>query len=180
MQAPAKQDQFSRLFTLLHWLIAALVIFQLFMNAPGVHGIENLQEKSNQIVPHATIGIFILALMILRFVLRRREERPEYGEAVKSWQVKLGTASHHSFYALLILQPILGLLLANAVDYDVRFLNTINVGAMLDFSNMQEVLHLVHGIIPLLLTLLVLIHISAAVFHAIRRDGVFRRMSPFS
>ena len=72
------------------------------------------------------------------------------------------------------------MLLSNAVKYDVRIFNMLNIGTLVDLSAMRGTLHAIHGAIPALLALLILVHIIIAVIHAIRRDAVFKRVSPFS
>lgn len=161
----------------LHWLIALLVLCQLFVTKAGTRGIVDSAEKAIAIAPHASIGFTILVLMLVRLWLRFRNPKPSYSDTVALWQRKIGAALHHLFYALLIIQPIVGLLVSNTVDFQVKVYGFVSVSGLIpSLFGMKAKLLGAHQTIAAILVLLISMHIIIAVIHAFRRDGVFSRM----
>jgi cytochrome b561 len=91
-------------------------------------------------------------------------------------------AVHHSLYALLILQPILGFMATNAWGFPMRgataYLGFIEFPKFMEaWESLAKILSLFHTIGGWLLVVLIALHIGGALFHhAIRRDGTLMRM----
>jgi cytochrome b561 len=100
---------------------------------------------------------------------------PEPGLA--RWQRLVAAANHAGLYLLLFLVPLLGWLGASLFPaLDVFGVITLPSISGADRAASDTVFTL-HGLAALLLTLLVFLHIGAALYHRfIRRDGVLRRM----
>jgi cytochrome b561 len=107
---------YSPIQILLHWLIAALVLFQLVFGDSIKHVLR--AERTGRAVSaadvtlgtlHYWIGLAILALVALRIVVRLWSGAP--AAAIESgWLAGAARLSHGLFYVLLVLTPILGLL----------------------------------------------------------------------
>lgn len=105
-------DTFSRTQIILHWLVAALVLFQIFFH----EGIEDLwQDRMRGTIeniatpqPHTIVGMLIGLLIIWRLILRlRRGTPPAPAQEPKILQLASKIA-HWGFYVLLILMASSG------------------------------------------------------------------------
>ena len=151
---------YSPIQIVLHWTIAALVIFQLVFGESMAEAIEAAEEgetlsASDQTMAsaHYWVGIAILALVALRLLVRVRTGAPAaIGEGILT---KLGAGMHHLFYLLLLLVPVTGLM---------GFYLGDPWGEIHELSK------------PVFIVLIGL-HAAAALFHAfVLRDGTLKRM----
>ena len=101
----------------LHWLIAALVLFQLFYGESMTAVVD--AADSGQPVPaaeqtlgsaHYWVGLAILALVLVRLVLRLISGAPAPAGRGPRWMQVAAHASHGLFYVLLLATPAIGLL----------------------------------------------------------------------
>ena len=89
----------------LHWLIAVLLIFMLFL------GEDLMDEKGGGAFGpslHVSIGSAILLLSVFRLVWRLINPPPAYPASMASWEQMAAKATHVLFYALLIGIPLTG------------------------------------------------------------------------
>ena len=101
----------------LHWIIAALVLFQLVFGE-SMKMVVNAAERGRQISAtdqtmgsaHYWVGIAILALVVLRLVLRLATGAAAPASDGPRWMHLAASASHALFYVLLLATPVLGLL----------------------------------------------------------------------
>jgi cytochrome b561 len=144
-----------------HWIVVSLVIFQ-FITGPSMSdAFRDALEMGGWMVsggiavPHGTIGLSILAVMIWRVTLRRRYGAPPPPDSIPTVLRKVSRANHFAFYGMLIAQPLLGLA---AVLTGVALLGTL------------------HGLGALVLIVLALLHVAGATMHLFKRDGVVTRI----
>ncbi|MBZ9678794.1 cytochrome b [Mesorhizobium sp. ES1-1] len=146
----------------LHWIIAALVLFQLFFGE-SMTTVRDAAEEGAAVSPtdqtlasaHYWVGLSILALVLIRLVVRLASGAPQPARSGPSWMQTAALASHHLFYVLLVATPIIGLLAFYFGDPwgDIHSLNK-----------------------PVFIVLIA-IHALAALFHQFwLRDGTLRRM----
>lgn len=103
---------YSRLQVTLHWLIAALVLFQLFAREGMVTAwAERLGApvSGGNPVPHIIVGVLILLLAATRLTLRLRLGVPDHPPGQPVVFAYLASAVHWAFYALIFLLPLSGL-----------------------------------------------------------------------
>ncbi|WP_421758830.1 cytochrome b [Devosia sp.] len=101
----------------LHWLIAAMVFFQLVFGESMTAVIDAAEEGGPVSVPdqilgtaHFWVGIAILVLALARFAVRLRTGAPEHAGDANPMLQLAATAMHWLFYVLLFAVPVLGLL----------------------------------------------------------------------
>ncbi len=101
----------------LHWVIAALVLFQLFFGESMTTVVDAVEEGEpvsalDQTLgsAHYWVGIAILALALLRLIVRLTQGSPRVASTVPRWMQIAAHASHGLFYVLLVATPIMGLL----------------------------------------------------------------------
>ncbi len=164
----------------LHWIMAILIIF---MIVAGVN-LEDVPaaERATPLMGHSGIGTLILILAAFRLWWRRSHPAPPYPDSMSARDQKIAKGVVHGFYALMIYQPVVGLLhAATYVDADVKPFGLFNVTALLP-SDMAvtQFFHVLHGLGFSVLALLILLHIAATLKHwVIDRDEIPSRMIPF-
>ncbi|MBB4571464.1 cytochrome b [Rhizobium leucaenae] len=100
----------------LHWIIAALVLFQLLFGESMTRVIR-AQARGTAVssadgsmgTAHYWVGIAVMLLVLLRLALRVAFGAPRPAGA-SALLVRLAGAAHWLFYALLLLVPLTGLL----------------------------------------------------------------------
>ncbi|QDZ10675.1 cytochrome b [Devosia ginsengisoli] len=104
---------YSRIQIVLHWTIAALVIFQLFVNEAMQHAfadqLDGKQvEDENGALLHMVVGLTVLLLAAIRLIVRLLRGAPApYKDtpAILRW---LGHATHVLLYGFIFLMPLTG------------------------------------------------------------------------
>lgn len=106
---------YSTVQIVLHWTIAALVIFQLFVNQSMQHAFADrldgdAVDDMDGALLHMVVGSTVLALALVRLVIRlvRGTPSPYPGTpAILNW---LGHAVHILLYGFIFLMPLTGAL----------------------------------------------------------------------
>ncbi|MBZ9849255.1 cytochrome b [Mesorhizobium sp. CA14] len=101
----------------LHWLIAVLVLFQLFFGesmtavvdaAEGGQPVSATDQALGS--AHYWVGLAILALVLVRLIVRLVSGAPAPAGRAPKWMQLAAHASHGLFYVLLLVVPAIGLL----------------------------------------------------------------------
>ena len=170
--------RFTLLQRLLHWLMAACIVAMLFI---GVGMVSTITPKYLPLTSiHKTLGVALLVLVLIRLALRLYYGAPPL-PADLPWTMKLGAKlSHQALYGLMIVMPLLGLGMLWAAAYPVVLYGGIRIPALLSQSDrLHTLLWNAHFYLGFAFFALVLLHLAAALFHAlIRRDGVFETIAP--
>jgi cytochrome b561 len=90
--------------------------------------------------------------------------------------------SHYAFYALMIGMPLIGWAMLSAAAYPVVLFGGVHLPPILPQSDsLHALLWDAHFYLAFAFFALILLHVGAALFHAlVRRDGVFEAMAPVS
>jgi cytochrome b561 len=88
--------------------------------------------------------------------------------------------SHYALYALMIAMPLIGWAMLSAADYPVTLWPSVWLPRIVPQSaSLHTALWNAHFYLGFLFFAVILMHLAAALFHAlIRRDGVFDAMGP--
>jgi cytochrome b561 len=152
----AERSGYSGLQIGLHWIIAVLIPLA-WLSSGGAEeawdGIEKGVEPG--FVPHVAFGMAILALVVLRLIVRLRRGVPAAPGSPGSLQVKAADWGHRLIYLLMIAVPLGGM--------------SIWFGGM---DNGE-----IHGFFANVLMIVVLGHAVMALYHHyVVKDGLIRRM----
>lgn len=169
---------------LIHWAVALSVIFALAVGLTlgrlGFDGVKATfgMEVTNVLYKyHKTFGVLILAMMALRVLLKLRLGKPAYSEPLPAFQRVASEAVHGLLYVALLSMPILGWAATASAGYPVEFFNWKLPGLIGKHKELSETLYSLHRWLGWTIGALVLVHISAAIYHwRVRRDGVIERM----
>jgi len=173
-------QRFTALQRLLHWLIAVCILAMLFI---GVGMVSTVMPKYLTLVSiHKPLGIAILVLALLRLVVRLRSGAPPLPADLPAPMKLAAELSHYALYALMIGMPLIGWAMLSAADYPVVLYGSVHLPSILPQSDsLHALLWDAHYYLAFAFFALILLHIAAALFHAlVRRDGVFETMAPVS
>lgn len=113
----AKPAAYSLLQISLHWIIAALVIYQLLFGESMTRAVDAAAEGTDVASYdvwlawfHYWFGITILALVALRLVVRLTRGAPSAHPDTPYWTDIMARLAHGLFYVLLVAVPVTGLL----------------------------------------------------------------------
>ena len=98
--------------------------------------------------------------------------------SLAAWQQRLAASSHHLLYLLMLVLPLSGYLASNFSKHGVKFFNLLALPPWgSDDKAIYAVFNQSHKISVVLLLALVALHLLAALWHGLRRDGIFSRIS---
>ena len=171
------RQRFTALQRLLHWLIAVCILAMLFI---GVGMLSTVAPKFLALVAiHKSLGIAILVLALIRLVVRLRYGAPALPADLPEPMKLAAHLSHYALYALMIAMPLLGWAMLSAAAYPIVVFGSVRLPAILPQSaSLHSLLWDAHFYLAFAFFGLILLHVAAALFHAlVRRDGVFQTMA---
>ena len=140
----------------LHWLVAILIVTAWFTGEGAGEAMDTIEEGGTAgFVPHVAIGLAILALVVVRVLVRLSRGAPAAPGAPGSLSVLAADWGHRLIYLLMVAVPLGGI--------SVFFLG-LDVGE-------------IHELAANILMLVVLGHALMALYHQyVLKDGLLRRM----
>ena len=179
--------RYNNIAVLLHWLIAAAIIFQLGLgwrmgDEPKGAGAYALFQL------HKSIGFSILFLSLFRVVWRLTHKAPELPNTMPQWEQWAAKLAHLAFYGIMLGLPLTGWLLVSASSTNIP---TVLFGVV-PFPHLPLIAELptdvkhqlhelaedAHGLLAVATLGLLLLHIGAVLKHQlIVKDSVFSHMA---
>ena len=172
----SQSTHFNLTARVLHWMMALMILSMLFV---GIGMVASISLRPTLVSLHRPLGISILLLVIVRLWNRLRHPPPPLPVDLPPIQVFAAKASHWLLYGLMFAMPLIGWSMLSAGGYPVTMFNGFALPAIAPHDpTVYAVLRAAHTWLALLLFATVLLHLSAALFHAwVRRDGVFESMA---
>lgn len=161
-----------------HWSIAALIVVQ------AVIGLSMVQlgltpAKLRVFALHKSIGITILALVLLRIAWRLSERRPADPVGMSRWQVSAARATHLALYVLMLAVPLSGWWFNSTSNAPLVWFGWFELPSLTaGFEPLWKPRALLlHQTLFWALAALLAVHVGAALWHHFRRrDEVLKRM----
>lgn len=173
-------DRWGAVSQSLHWLIAALILLL------GIVGLTmgELPRTPKYFwvyTAHKSLGITVLALVVLRLGWRLYAGAPQPVPGTPTWQERIASATHWLLYALIFALPLSGWLYDSASG--LRPFRLFGLVEMPKLSAPDErtsqISHAIHEWGFWLLVAVVLAHAGAALYHHVhQRDDTLARMLP--
>jgi cytochrome b561 len=164
----------------MHWVMAPLVLLNLLVGFFMETFANPSPQRNNVLFWHASIGILILALALLRLGWRLTHEPPPLPKSISMTQRAAAHGLHWVLYLLLLVQPISGYLHRMAGAHPVSFFGLFSLPVLIGKNEALRLLtDVIHDGGAIILAILVAGHIGAALKHRfIDRDTVMQRMTP--
>jgi cytochrome b561 len=166
----------------LHWLVAISVLTTAGVALIMVNFVGPGPTHDSLYNFHKSLGVLIFVLMAFRLINRLAVGAPMAEPGIEPWQRALSSAVHGLLYLLLLAMPIVGYIANSAYGASTPFFGLFDVPSIIGKNEpLSTVLFAIHRWVGFLVILLVLLHISGALYHYfIRSDGVLQRMLPRS
>lgn len=167
--------KYPKLVRIIHWLMAAIIICLI------VSGLT-LQFWPKEFKPqfyywHKSFGILILILVLLRVNLRLKNLMPPYPDKFSRFIVLSAKLWHLALYALMFTMPISGYVMSMAGGYGVSVFGFQMVDLIGKNKELGEIAYNVHDIAADFLLIMIIIHVSAVIKHAIiDKENLLKRM----
>lgn len=130
---------------------------------------------------HESLGVTIFFVALARLAWRRATPPPPLAAMPRPMRIA-ATAVHHTLYAALLAQPLIGFVMTNAFGFPLQgetaYLGFIDLPKFMNtWEGLGNVLGAVHGSVGFLLLVLIPAHVAGAIYHhAVRRDGTLLKM----
>lgn len=165
----------------LHWFVVIAAITQLTLGFTFASLPQNDPVKGTVFAAHTTLGLIILAVMLVRLGWRLSNPVPRLPDTLKPWEMRLAHSTHWLLYLLLIGMPLGGYLLVNAHGHAVPFFGTELPALIPANEALEEAIEVMHIGGAFAIIGLVVLHVAGALRHEfLLKDNTLRRMTPLS
>ena len=170
---------YLRIQKIIHWLMSILIMLDLVI-AQKFGGDMELWDRLESRVDHATAGMIVALLFILRIILRYRYGAPSLPSTMPVWQTYMAKAGHYGLYFLMGLLIISGITTANFTTDPIIVFGLINLSSEVNNVEMFNLIRGVHEFATNAIIALISIHILAAIYHHfIAKDDTTKNMLKF-
>lgn len=188
----ARWGSFSRFF---HWTTAAFIL------ATAVVGLTMEEvDRLPYYMLHKSLGLTVLALVVLRLLWRLIDRRPPHPPGMPAWQSRVSSLAHGLIYAAMLVMPLSGWLYNSAARRPLDWFGLFKVPSLTDVDRATDTLYIlgvqapafidgarelrslagdVHETLFYAGALLIAVHVAAALkHHFIDRDATLAAMLP--
>ena len=160
----------------LHWLTAILVFTALLV---GFVMVNSLGSYAALVGVHMTLGVAILAIVVVRGANRFTHRTPPLPDTVSGFEHKLVVGSELSMYALLLAQPLVGWAMVSAEGLPVEVFGSLRLPRIAPAdADVFFLLRQTHSVLAYLLVVVIIAHVSAVLLHTLTlRDRMLSRMT---
>jgi cytochrome b561 len=112
MESASGRSRYSSVAIALHWAIAALIIFDLILGSV----MQSFPQSIRFLLvrTHATAGLLVLLLSVLRVVWRMTHRPPPFSADMTAWERSLAHVAHYALYLMMLSMPLIGLAILSA------------------------------------------------------------------
>jgi len=175
----SKRGVFDRATRWMHWLTAGLVL-SVFALAFTIDLATSRAAHTAFLQLHRSVGLTIWLLTLFRLAWRHFAKYPDWPSDMSRTMRVAAATSEYALYALLLAQPILGVLQTNAHGDHVNVFFIGQLPALIEKNRpLAQQLLSAHKAVGFSLLGLIALHVSAALFHHFwRRDDTLTAMLP--
>ena len=169
--------KYDRVAVFLHWAIGLAILLQFalgwwMLDLPkGPDGVRAWWFNL-----HKSIGITLAAVVVLRLLWRKTHRPPALPGDLPPWQRFAAAFSHAGLYACMLVLPLSGYLGSSFSGYPVKLFGVPLWSWSGAWPAGKNLASAVHETAAWTLAALLAFHVGGALWHALRRDGILRRM----
>jgi cytochrome b561 len=163
-----------------HWVMALLMIGMLCLGF-YMDGVEELTSKIRLYGLHKSIGVTVLAFVILRILWHLWSQKPAYVESLKPLEKKAAHFLHFCLYGAMLGMPLSGWLMSSAAGRSVSFFGLFTLPDLVTADDsLRGIFGTLHFYMAWALVAAIAVHLCAALkHHFFDKDATLRRMLPF-
>ncbi|MCV7199125.1 cytochrome b [Mycobacterium angelicum] len=175
-RATAVTSRFALPSRILHWLMAPMVVAQLFI---GVTTVASLSYYPLLLAIHRPLGILILVFALARLVNRLIHRLPPFPATMGPAERRIASWSEYLLYALLLVQPLIGWAMLSAARFPITVAGPLRLPRIAPYNlDVYAALRFCHSVFGYLLFLTFTAHLCAVLFHTlVLRDRLLDRMA---
>lgn len=161
---------------ILHWLMAILIVSALLI---GFTMVNSIGSYAWLVGVHMTLGVVILAIVVVRAVNRFTHRVPKLPATVGRVERLLVIGSELALYGLMLAQPVIGWAMVSASGRPVVVLGSLRLPRIAPFDDdLYFVLRQAHSVLAYSLVVVIAAHVSAVLLHTLTlRDRMLSRMT---
>jgi len=163
MSLDKNNSEYSKIAKLLHWSFVLLFIYGVAKQVNDINQLEDSAFFRFEII----FAIIFFSLLIIRFIYMKKTQKTSLPENTPRLQKIIAKIVHNSMYALLAGTVLSGLLIGFLFWFEIKDGGIINFIIIFHELNIN------------MLYWFIGIHIVAATYHRLKRDGVWSSMVPF-
>jgi cytochrome b561 len=173
------RTRWGALSQLLHWLIAALIGVQITLGLIGA-ALPLSMTKLATLARHKSLGITLLALMLVRLAWRALNPAPALPDTLQPYERVLARITHTGLYVLVIALPLTGWIMSSARGFPVSWFDVFQLPNLVRRNAaLYHAMVRLHVLLAIALGLILVLHIAAAIkHHFVLKDDTLRRMLP--
>jgi len=164
---------------MLHWLMAVLIFTALGLGVWATQ-LPRGDLRSEVLFVHKSFGVAVLALIVVRIVVRLVVGAPAYAERLGRVTRAASEAGHLALYLLMIALPVSGYLTSSAGGHAVSVFGLFTVPDIVPKDKaLDEAASQAHFVFAWAMGIALAVHLAAVAWHArVKRDTVLTRMWP--
>ena len=161
----------------LHWTTAVLVLTLIPLGIIIANHLGgSFQDALYDL--HRSIGALIIVVILVRLFYRFGHTPPPLPDDMPPLQQFAAHATHWALYALLVAQPFIGWAGTSAYPAPIVVFGLFQLPPILAENRpLSDLLLTIHAIMGVAITILVIVHVGAALYHHfVRKDDILLRM----
>jgi cytochrome b561 len=171
-------SRYTRVAVVLHWLIAIALLGQIAFGWFLETVPRGVPMRSFYVNLHKSTGLTLALLILARLAWRIWHRPPELPSFLPLWERTAAKWSHVALYVCMVGMPLSGYIASNFSKYGVKFFNALTLPPWgVDNARIYAFFNTTHVVLSYLFVALIVVHVLAAVRHAVHRDGVFGRIT---
>ena len=163
MSLDKNNSQYSKIAKLFHWGFVFLFVYGVLKQVDNINQLEDNAFFRFEVI----FAIIFLFLLLIRLIYMKKTQKTSLPEDTSKAQKIAAKIVHNGMYIFLSGTVLSGLLIGFLFWLGLKDSKFINIAIN------------IHEIIINFLYLLIGIHIIAATFHRLKKDGVWSSMVPF-
>jgi cytochrome b561 len=176
----AMTERYTKVAIALHWILALGILLQIWLGFFLDNVPRGSPERSAWENFHKSTGITLAALILVRLAWRITHQPPPLPAAMPAWERIAARANHTLLYVCMLGAPLAGYVASNFSKFGIKYFDLVMLPPWgFDDKLIYTAFNAAHTALALVLAGLILLHVAAALKHAlIDRDGIMRRMWP--
>src|SRR5262249_5645230 len=168
---------YTRTAVVLHWLIAALLLGQIAFGWFLESVPRGTPMRGFYVNRTKSPGLTLALLILVRIAWRLMNSPPPLPSFVPSWERLAARWSHVALYVCMLGMPLSGYIASNFSKYGVKFFNAVMLPPWgVEDARVYAIFNTTHVVLSYLFVTLIVVHILAALRHAIRANGIIGRI----